>query len=69
MASKYIHRRDSLGQAIDNITENLENKKYPKRCHILLLAYDPDQAIADDKDHKADNKLEGRCTVRIVRLR
>jgi hypothetical protein len=52
------------------------NNRYPKKCHILLLAFDPDQAIADDRKYKASikklkdkasKKLEGQCTVRVVK--
>jgi hypothetical protein len=67
--SKYIHSPDSLDEAVKGIAENIQNKKYRKRCHILLLAYDPHQAIADDEEYKASIKLKGRCTVRIVRSR
>jgi hypothetical protein len=69
--SKYIDGGNSFDDAVKDITKNIAKKKdrkYLKRCHILLLAYASDQAITDDENvqYKASSKLEGRGTVRIV---
>jgi hypothetical protein len=71
IVSKYIDGGNSFDGAVNDIAGNIAKKKdrkYLKRCHVLLLAYDSDQAIADDEkeQYKASSKLEGRGTVRIV---
>jgi hypothetical protein len=73
---RYINWPDSFGRVVDDIVDNIGNNRYPKKCHILLLACDPDLAIADDRKYKASikklkdkasEKRKGRCTVRVVK--
>jgi len=73
---RYINGPDSFGREVDGIVNNIKNDRYPKKCHILLLAYDPYQAITDDRKYKAcikklkddaSEKLKGLCTVRVVK--
>jgi hypothetical protein len=78
---RYIHTPDSFGTAVEGIIKNIEDGVYPKKCHILLLAYDPEPAKGDDRkydgrkhkvsikdlENTASKELKGHCTVRIVR--
>lgn len=73
---RYINGPDSFGEAVNSIVANIVNNRYPKKCHILLLAYDVKSTIADDRLYKASIKnlkdeaseqLKGHCTLRVVK--
>lgn len=62
---KYIRGGTPPSKASEGIAADLT--KYPERCHILFLVYDPDRAISDDVRYVGDFEARGRCTVRILR--
>ena len=62
---KYIRKGTAPSKASEGIAADLT--KYPERCHILFLVYDPDRAISDDARFARDFENRGRCTVSVLR--
>jgi 7-cyano-7-deazaguanine synthase in queuosine biosynthesis len=63
--SKYIRGKTTPSKASEGIAADLT--KYPDRCHIVFLVYDPDRAIKNDKEFVGDFERRGRCTIAILR--
>ena len=63
--AKYIRGHTPPSKATEGIAADLT--KYPERCHILFLVYDPDRRISNDRMFARDFERKGRCSVRILR--
>jgi hypothetical protein len=63
--AKYLRVGTPPSKASEGIAADLI--KYPQRCHIVFIVYDPARSIIDDQVFRGDFEGRGRCTVFIVR--
>ena len=63
--SKYVRGATTPGKVSDAMAADVT--KYPQRCHILFLVYDPERKIKDDQSFRNDFENRGHCTVLIIR--
>lgn len=62
--SKYLRRSTTPGKIRDPISADLTNT--PPGKHLLVIVFDPEDAIVDRDTFKLDFESRGRCTVRII---
>ena len=62
---KYIRKKTTPSKVAAGIAEDMT--KYPENSHKLFVVYDPDRAIADDREFAKDFESRGGATILVLR--